>query len=159
MSRHCFGYHLSKEMYQSQSQFRRIVVVVILPLIIYIYLQCLDRSLDYKTSYYMICSFHPSQYPHLCQEVWSLESIFNIWRKDAIKRPAIVSLHPAKHIVAINGLWAVVAALVSRGGTAGDLGGEGREDWADQVKKYKNDPHAVSVWCGLDTSLATLYYW
>ena len=50
----------------------------------------------------------------------------------------------------------MVAALVSRGGTAGDLGGEGREDWADQVKKYKNDPHAVSVWRGLDTILATL---
>ena len=50
----------------------------------------------------------------------------------------------------------MVVALVIGGGTPGDLGGEGGEDWADQVNKYKNDPHAASVWRGLGTILATL---
>ena len=65
--------------------------------------------------------------------------------QDTIKSPAIVSLHPAEHIVAVHGLGAVVAALVSGGAAPGDLGWEGREDWSDEVKKYKNDPHAKSV--------------
>ena len=52
----------------------------------------------------------------------------------------------------------MVAALVSGGAAAGDLGWEGREDWSDQVQKYKNDPHARSVWCVLLTILATLHY-
>ena len=50
----------------------------------------------------------------------------------------------------------MVVALVIGGGTPGELGGEGREGWVYQVNKYKNDPHAVSVWRGLDTILATL---
>ena len=106
----------------------------------------------------MICSLHPSQYPDLCEEVWCLQGVLNMRRKDSIKSPAIVSLHPAEHIVAVHGLGAVVAALVSGGAAAGDLGWEGREDWSDQVQKYKNDPHARSVWCVLLTILATLHY-
>ena len=106
----------------------------------------------------MICSLHPCQYPDLCEKVRCLQGVLNMRRKDSIERPAIVSLHPAEHIVAVHGLGAVVAALVVGGGAAGDLGGGGREDGADQVRKYENDPHAGSVCCGLDTSLATLYY-
>ena len=106
----------------------------------------------------MICSLHPSQYPDLCEEEGSLQSILHIRWKDATKSPPIVGLHPAEDVVAVHGLGAVVAALVVGGGAAGDLGGDGREDGADQVRNYENDPHAGSVCCGLDTSLATLYY-
>ena len=106
----------------------------------------------------MICSLHPSQYPDLCEEEGSLQSILHIRWKDATKSPTIVGLHPAEDVVAVHGLGAVVAALVVGGDAAGDLGRGGGEDWTDQVKKYKNDPHVGFVWCGLDTSLATLYY-
>ena len=97
----------------------------------------------------MIGPLHPSQYPDLCQEEGSLQSIFHMRRKDGTEGPAIVSLHPAENVVAVNGLRAVVATLVDGGATAGDFRWEGREDRADQVQKYKNDPHAGSVWCGL----------
>ena len=83
----------------------------------------------------MIGSLHPSQYPNLCEEEGSLQSIFNMRRKDGTKGPAIVSLHPAENVVAVNGLRAVVATLVIGGAAPSDLGWEGREDRADQVKK------------------------
>ena len=89
----------------------------------------------------MIHSSHPTQNSDLSEVVWSVQSIFNIWRKDTLKCPAIVLRHQAEYIVAINGLGAGVMVLFNWGGTPGDLDGDRGEGWVDEAKKYKNDPH------------------